>query len=124
MNSTERALLKSLVHVIWADGEVDDNELRLLGGVLTQLGASAASIEEVAQMMTKPPDLKGLKDMVPDPEARREILKVVLAMALADGKVDLKELRFLNKLAMQLEIADEDLETLKRETLEAVEGGS
>ena len=123
MNSTESALLKGLVHVIWADGEVTPEERHLLGGVLTQLGMSDEQVAQVAQMMVEPPDLSDLKGSVPDHESRLEIVKVLLAMALADGKVDVKELRSLNKIAQLLEVSPAELESLKKETLEAVEGG-
>lgn len=123
MQNSEKALLKSLVHVIWADGEVTDDERRLLGGVLTQLDLDEAAIKEVADMMAQPPSIEDLKSSVKDPETRREVMKVLLAMSMADGKVEISELRFLNKLARQLEISDADLESLKEETLQEIEGG-
>lgn len=121
MQDAEKALIKSLIHVIWADGEVSEDERRLLGGVLSQLDLDDESLHEVAEMMSQPPDLQNLKDSVQDPEARREIMKVMLAMAMADGKVEISELRFLNKIARELEIGDDDLEQLKAETLEEIE---
>jgi len=123
MQEAEKALVKSLVHVIWADGEVTEDERRLMGGVLSQLDLDEKSLTEVASMMNQPPDLKNLKDSVQDPEARKEIMKVLLAMAMADGKVEISELRFLNKIARQLEIGDSELEVLKNETLQEIEGG-
>lgn len=123
MRDEERALVKGLVHVMWADGEVTDHERHLLGGVLTQLGLSDAELTEVSGMMLEPPDLADLREQVPDAGPRREIMKVLLAMAMADGKVELAELRFLNKLARHLMIPDAELERLKTETLEEIEGG-
>lgn len=117
MQETEKALIKGLVHVIWADGEVNEDERRLLGGVLTQLSLDEKSIHEVSSMMSKPPDLTNLKESVKDMEARREIMKVLLAMAMADGRIDISELRFLHKFARQLELTEADLEKLKNETI-------
>jgi len=117
MQEAEKALIKSLVHVIWADGEVSEDERRLLGGVLTQLDLDDKALGEVASMMAKPPDLTNLKESVKDVESRKEIMKVLLAMAMADGKVEISELRFLNKIARQLELSDADLESLKKETI-------
>jgi uncharacterized tellurite resistance protein B-like protein len=121
MTSTEKALLQGLVHVIWADGEASEEERHLLGGVLTQLGMGQEQLAEVAKMMVEPPDLTNLKESVPDHEARLEMMKVMLAMALADGKVEVSELRFLNRMSKHLEISNEEMETLKRETMEAVD---
>lgn len=117
MQEAEKVLIKSLVHVIWADGEVSEDERRLLGGVLSQLDLDDGQLTEVASMMAKPPDLTNLKESVKDVESRKEIMKVLLAMAMADGKVEISELRFLNKIARQLELSDADLESLKKETL-------
>jgi len=117
MQEAEKALIKSLVHVIWADGEVSEEERRLLGGVLTQLDLDDKALGEVASMMAEPPDLTNLKESVKDVESRKEIMKVLLAMAMADGKVEISELRFLNKIARQLELSDADLESLKKETI-------
>ncbi|MBT9583192.1 DUF533 domain-containing protein [bacterium] len=121
MQEAEKALIKGLVHVIWADGEVKEDERRLLGGVLSQLDLDDTALSEVASMMAKPPDLTNLKESVKDVESRREIMKVLLAMAMADGKVDISELRFLNKMARQLDLSDSDLEQLKNETLSEID---
>lgn len=121
MTKTESALLKAVVHVIHSDGEVSEEERMLLGGILSQLGLNEDQMAQVADMMMSPPDISNLKDQVPHHESRIEILKVVLAMVLADGRIDIKELRVLNQMAKQLEISNEELEQLKRETMEAVE---
>ncbi|MFN8609977.1 MAG: DUF533 domain-containing protein [Vulcanimicrobiota bacterium] len=117
MQEAEKVLIKSLVHVIWADGEVSEDERRLLGGVISQLDLDDRALDEVTSMMANPPDLTNLKESVKDIESRKEIMKVLLAMAMADGKVEISELRFLNKMARQLELSDSDLEALKKETL-------
>lgn len=124
MQEAEKALLKSLVHVIWADGEVNEDERRLLGGVLNQLDLDDKALTEVASMMSRPPELANLRDSVQDHESRREIMKVLLAMAMADGKVEISELRFLNKIARQLELTDQELETLKNETISEIHADS
>ena len=112
--------MKGLVHLIWADGEVSDDERELLGGVLSNLGLSEDEIQKVGQMMITLPELGDLKGQVPDHGARLEILKVLVATAFADGKVCKKELRFLDKFAEQLEISRSELESIKQETLEAM----
>lgn len=124
MQEAEKALLKSLVHVIWADGEVNEDERRLLGGVLNQLDLDDKALTEVASMMARPPDLANLRESVKDNESRREIMKVLLAMAMADGKVEISELRFLNKIARQLELSDQELENLKNETISEIHADS
>ncbi len=117
MENRERALLKGLVQLIWADGEVSEEERLMLGGILSELGSSAAEIEEVGRMMVEPPSLEDLREKVPDEESRREIMKLLVAMAMADGRVETSEIRFLDRLAERLEIPSAELETLKEQTL-------
>ncbi|MEW6277915.1 MAG: DUF533 domain-containing protein [Candidatus Eremiobacterota bacterium] len=124
MQDKEKALVRSLVRIIWADGEIAAEEREFLGAVLAQLGASPDEVLEVGKMLQEPPDLDDLREKVPDQESRREIMRVLLAMALADGRVDLGELRFLNKMAAILEISDKEMESLKEETLKVLEAES
>lgn len=121
MDQRERALLKGLVQVIWADGEVSDEEREMLGGILSELGSSTAEIEEVGRMMTAPPDIGNLREQIPDMESRHEIMKLLIAMSMADGRVDTSEIRFLNKVAEHLQISNEILDSLKEQTLEVMQ---
>lgn len=121
MDQRERALLKGLVQVIWADGEVSDEEREMLGGILSELGSSSAEIEEVGRMMTAPPDIGNLREQIPDMESRQEIMKLLLAMSMADGRVDTSEIRFLNKVAEHLEIPHATLDHLKEQTLQVMQ---
>lgn len=126
MDDTERLMMKGLVEVIWADGEVDDREREMLGGILAQLGCSAEEIGEVGKMMmgvrSAPEEFQ--EKLPDDEESRREIMKVMLAMALADGRVDVGEVRFLNRMAYHLQIDDAELDDLKRETLASLESNN
>lgn len=120
MEHRERALLKGLVQLIWADGEVSEEERLMLGGILSELGSSAAEIEEVGRMMVEPPSLDDLREKVPDAGSRREIMKLLLAMSMADGRVETTEIRFLDRLAEHLEISSAELEALKEEAIQVM----
>jgi uncharacterized membrane protein YebE (DUF533 family) len=120
MKHRERALLKGLVQLIWADGEVSEEERLMLGGILSELGSSAAEIEEVGRMMVEPPSLDDLREKVPDAGSRREIMKLLLAMSMADGRVETTEIRFLDRLAEHLEISSAELEALKEEAIQVM----
>ena len=122
MDQRERALLKGLVQVIWADGLVSEEEREMLGGILAGLGSTPEEIEEVARLMQAPPDLENLREQVPDMESRQEIMKLLVAMSMADGRVDTSELRFLSRLAQHLDISEETLDRLKEQTLEVLGG--
>ncbi len=124
MDDNEKALVKTLVKAMWADGEMAAEEREMLGGILAQLGASPEEVMEVGAMLQNPPDLDDLREQVPDYGARCDIMKLVLAISLADGRVNVSELRFLNKMAQTLEIKDADFAALKEETLKALEAGA
>ncbi len=109
--------------MIWADGEVDEAERKILGEMLTHLGIAKKDMAEVAEMMkseTKP-DPESLRAELEDPEDRQEMMRVLLAAALADGVIQKAELKFLNKMADVLEITSEELGQLHREAAEALE---
>lgn len=124
MDDNEKALVKTLIKAMWADGEMAGEEREMLGGILSQLDASTEELLEVGKMLQAPPELDDIRDQVPDYEARCDIMKFILAMALADGRVNVSELRFLNKMAQTLEIKPADMEALKDETLKTLEAGS
>ncbi len=120
MEPREQALLKGLVQLIWADGEVSEQERLMLGGILSELGVTTAEIQQVGRMMVAPPSLDDLRDQIPDMESRQEIMKLLVAMSMADGQVDTTELRFLDRLAEHLEISAEVMEKLKEQTLQVM----
>lgn len=122
MEQAQRALLRALVQVIWADGEMSDAEREMLGAVLATLGSSQEEVEEVGRMLKEPPRMGDLLAEVPDPQTREEILKLLIAMALADGRIDSAELSLLDRVASQLELTREDLERLRAETVALAQG--
>lgn len=114
MDAQQREIIKSLVQIVWADGAVDERERARLGEILVQLGLDEDEVSEVGSMMTEAaaPDLASV---LPDVESRHGIMKVLLAMSLADGDLAAAELRWINAMARQLDIAPEHLERLKSE---------
>lgn len=108
--------------MIWADGEVDESERRILGEMLTHLGIADKDLAEVAEMLKSEttPDPESLRAELEDPEDRLEMMRVLMAAALADGILQMAELKFLNKMADVLEITSEQLGELHREAAEAI----
>ena len=123
MDKRERNLLKGMIQMIWADGEVDESERKILGEMLTHLGIADQDMAEVAEMMKSEtqPDPEALRAELDDPDDRQEMMRVLLAAALADGVIQMAELKFLNKMADVLEITSEELGDLHREAAEAME---
>lgn len=122
MDNNEQILLKALVQMIWADGEVDRNEQAMLGQILAQLGIDADEIAQVGELMKteKVPDADSFREQVPDPEDRFEMLSSLVAMAAIDGEISFSEVVFLKKMAEVLEISQEQLQELQDEAMEAI----
>lgn len=114
MDDREREVLKSVVGMIWADGEVSDEERAFLGTILLKLGYTETDILEVGKFMQEgtPPDLDGL---FPRADSRRKLMKVLCSLSLADGGTKLAELRYLNAIARQLQIEPEELAEIRAE---------
>ncbi len=114
MDDREREVLKSLVGVIWADGEVSDKERAILGNILLRLGYSEDEILEVGRFMQEgvAPDLDGL---FPRHDSRRKLMKVLCSLSVADGSIQIAELRYLNAIARQLQIEPEELAEIRLE---------
>lgn len=114
VDDREREVLKSLVGVIWADGDVSDKERAILGNILLKLGYTEDEIIEVGKFMQDgaSPDLDGL---FPRADSRRKLMKVLCNLSAADGATSLGELRYLNAMARQLQIEPEELAEIRAE---------
>nr|MCR5662764.1 TerB family tellurite resistance protein [bacterium] len=84
MQEKDIAVIKGLIQVMWADGELAEAEREMLGSILVNMGCSAEELQEIAGMMKEPPSVDSLLKDLPDKESRRDVIKIVYAMALAD----------------------------------------
>ena len=64
MNAQEREILKTLIQIVWADGQVDDRERDILGKMLVELDLTPKDIAEVGQMMTEAPEAPQLAEVL------------------------------------------------------------
>ncbi len=114
MDDREREVLKSVVGMIWADGEVSDTERAYLGNILLRLGYTEPEIIEVGKFMQEgaAPDLDGL---FPRADSRRKLMKMLCSLSMADGGPKLAELRYLNAIARQLQIEPEEMAEIRAE---------
>lgn len=119
MDERERALLKGLVQLVWADGELAEAESVALGQLLVELGCSPAEIQEVGRMLVQPPELADLRQELRDSQSREDVMRLLLAMSMADGRVDPSELGFLDRLAGHLEIPPSTMEALKAQVFQS-----
>lgn len=102
-------LVSLLAAVAKADGVVDASELKLLKWASTRWQVPWPRVEAMLQRETsdiQPPIARG----APEGEA---LLRQLIAMAKADGKVDLRERRLINTAAMHLGLSQRVAQLLK-----------
>lgn len=116
MESSYREVIKGLIQIVWADGNVDDRERIILGEMLAELGLDYKDLTEVGQMMqeaTEPPNLDAIE--VGSEAEKHDLMRVMLALATTKGVLNPPELRYINAVAKRLGIESEQLESLKKE---------
>ena len=122
MQEKDIAVIKGLIQVMWADGELAEAEREMLGSILVNMGCSPEELQEIAGMLKEPPSVDTLLKDLPDKESRRDVIKIVYAMALADDDYADSEDAFIKKLAAKLKISPKELEELKEEMRRHLEG--
>lgn len=122
MQEKDIAVIKGLIQVMWADGELAEAEREMLGSILVNMGCSPEELQEIAGMLKEPPSVDTLLKDLPDKESRRDVIKIVYAMALADDDYAESEDAFIKKLAAKLKITPKELEELKEEMRRHLEG--
>jgi uncharacterized tellurite resistance protein B-like protein len=91
-------LLSLMVHVAFADGEVEENEFALLGRLCPdkELGELLMWITQEAD---KPLDLQALADTYPAPSDRDQLLTFAGHMAWGDNQLETSEVQLIARLA-------------------------
>ena len=109
MTPSEKNIVKSLVAVAWADGQVADGESSVIEGLLTGFDATEAEEKEILDYARTERTLE--KD-IPLAELSREDRELLLANAglltHADGEQSLEETQVLVELIELLGFSDEE----------------
>ena len=114
MVASDRALLRSLIAVAWADGKVAEEETALIESLIESFGADPEEAEEFRSFASE----KRTLDDVPlgdlDEGSRRRLLQLAVLVSYVDGVQDDTERTLINDLASRLEIPEEEREPLMR----------
>lgn len=105
MDAQTNALVKSLIHMMWADGVIEEHEREFLGSVVSELGCTEEEMNEISKMMAAPPteELDFDVDSI-EQSKREEILQAAAAMAMVDGVLADSEKDMVEVLASHLDI--------------------
>lgn len=96
-------LLSLMVHVAFADGEVEENEFALLGRLVPDKEPGEL-LMWVAAEAEKPLDLPALAAAFPEPQDREALLTFAGHMAWGDNQLETSEVQLIARLAQALGI--------------------
>ena len=114
MVPSDRALLRSLIAVAWADGKVAEEETALIESLIDSFGADEAEAEEFRAFAAERRSLEDLPLDDLDPGSRRRLLQLAVLVSYVDGAQDEAELALITGLAERLGIPPEEREPLMK----------
>jgi prepilin-type processing-associated H-X9-DG protein len=116
MQAQNRAVVKGLVSVAWADGHVTTEETEVLEALLEAFHALPSEAIEVRKFATTPRSLADVPIADLGFAARRQLLQHAVLLSYVDGKQDEKEKELLSQLITLLEIPPVEARDLMRES--------
>lgn len=108
MHDQDKAMLKSLVAVAWADGRFADEEREMLDALLNGFDANDAEAAEMRKFAETPRTLGDIPLTDLSPDDRRLLLNHAVVLTYIDGEQSESEKAMIDGLVKQLGIwADE-----------------
>lgn len=126
MDEQAREIVKALVEMAWADGQVSPEESALLIKCLQEAGAAEQDVEELTRLLAQP----GGENVVSaanidvaslDEEKRLGVMRALMIMSFMDGHVSFAEYAQIEQMQAKLGISAEQLEVLRSEAVAAAE---
>jgi uncharacterized membrane protein YebE (DUF533 family) len=108
MTSKERAIVRALVAVAWADGEMQGPEEGVIEGLLSGFDASPEEEKELLDWAKTPRTLRDIDVKELDRDDRELLLSNAALLVQSDGEETDAEQQLLKSLGVILEFKDED----------------
>jgi tellurite resistance protein len=106
MHDQDRAMLRSLVAVAWADGKFASEEKEMLEALISAFGASDAEADEIREYATTPRTLDDVPLTDLSSDDRRTLLNHAVVLTFIDGTQHEHEKALILSLASRLRIAE------------------
>lgn len=126
MDEQAREIVKALVEMAWADGQVSAEESALLIKCLKEAGANPNDVDDLSKLLARPSD-----DIMSEPanidassldeDKRLGVMRALLIMSFMDGHVSFAEYTQIERMQQELGISTEQLEVLRAEAVAAAE---
>ncbi len=103
----DKGLFNVLVMLARVDGKIDDNELKLLTKIARRLSLTSEQVEEIISH----PDRYPITPPISKEERYERFLSLV-EMVVADGAIDDKEMKLIDKYGVSMGLDDEEIKKL------------
>lgn len=112
----EQAMRHTMVMIMLADGEIDDNEMDIVIQIINRFGhndMTRAELEKYVQEVQRKPEHVStyLRKVTPslNEHGKEIIIKCALAVAASDGNIDPSEIALINQMAKTMEMSQSHL---------------
>jgi tellurite resistance protein len=112
MHAQDKAIVRALVPLAWADGTLHDREIEMIDALLDAYGADSTERAEVKAYAAEQRSLTDIDLQSLSAEDRRVVLQHAVLLAHVDGDFSEEEQKLLSSMASQLRIPDEEAKTL------------
>ena len=126
MDAKSREIVKSLAEMAWADGVLSPEERTLLLKILIEAGTNPEDADEIERLIAAPsadilsePAQLSRADL--DHDGKRNVMRALLIMSLMDGVLSFAEFGQLERVAVELDISAEELDSLRAEAMTAAD---
>ena len=113
MHEEDKAILKALVPVAWADGVFADEEKEVLEALLEAFGASEEEAQELRDYAKTPKTVDDIPITDLSFDDRRVLLQHAVLLSHADGDPSESESQLIDAMVQKLRIPSEEAEALR-----------
>lgn len=115
------AIIKGLIAVAWADGNLNLRELEILNEYVVQFGLTKREINSVYTFIANPPVLEDLPEIITDIDDRLFLISQAYVMACADESLSFQEINVINQLVETFSLPKKEVEKVRKLTMEMFE---
>lgn len=115
MHDQQRAIVKGLIPIAWADGDFGEKERDAIAGLLAAYGATDAEKTEIFDYAKEKRTLEDIDLQELSSTDRRVLLQTAVVISFVDGHQSTSESTMLVDLAQRLRIPDEEAKVVIQE---------
>ena len=121
----EKAMRHTMALIVLADGEIEDNELKVVLDIINKFGHGDMTmgqlVEYIFEVQRNPQEIDTyLREITPslNEHGKEMIIKCAIAVASADGNIDQSEIKLIHDMAKTMEMSPTHLKGIFSEMVE------